>query len=94
MPIFHEYRVTKSFNSTETLSTFLETEPTNPLMGEFIKGQGVEILSNGTFSNAIFMKDWHTIWLSFALYALIIAVAFAILFKHKHDPKIVEKLNH
>jgi NHS family xanthosine MFS transporter len=30
------------------------------------------------------MKDWHTIWLAFAIYALIIAIAFAILFKHKH----------
>jgi len=31
-------------------------------------------------------KDWHGIWLSFALYALVIAVAFAVLFKHKHTP--------
>jgi hypothetical protein len=31
------------------------------------------------------MKDWHTIWLAFAIYALIIAIAFAILFKHKHN---------
>lgn len=89
-----DYFFTKSFNSTETLSTFLKTEPTNPLMAEFVKGQGVEVMSNGTFSNEILMKDWHTIWLSFAVYALIIAIAFAVLFKHKHDPKIVEKLNH
>ncbi|MCX6306012.1 MAG: nucleoside permease [Bacteroidetes bacterium] len=32
-------------------------------------------------------KDWHGIWLAFAIYALIVGVAFAILFKHKHDPK-------
>jgi NHS family xanthosine MFS transporter len=35
------------------------------------------------------MKDWHTIWLAFAIYALIIAIAFAILFKHKPDPQVV-----
>lgn len=29
-------------------------------------------------------RDWHSIWLSFAGYAFIVAVAFAILFKHKH----------
>ena len=34
-------------------------------------------------------KDWHGIWLAFAIYALIVAVAFAILFKHKHDPKAI-----
>jgi NHS family xanthosine MFS transporter len=35
-------------------------------------------------------KDWHTIWLSFAIYALIIAIAFAFLFKHNHQPKEIE----
>lgn len=39
-------------------------------------------------------KDWHNIWLTFAIYALIITIAFAILFKHKHDPKDVEAFNH
>lgn len=29
-------------------------------------------------------RDWHSIWLSFAVYAFIVAIAFAILFKHKH----------
>jgi MFS transporter, NHS family, xanthosine permease len=39
-------------------------------------------------------KDWHGIWLSFAIYALIVAVAFAILFKHKHDPEKIEIIRH
>jgi hypothetical protein len=30
------------------------------------------------------MKDWHGNLLAFAIY-LIIAIAFAILFKHKHN---------
>jgi NHS family xanthosine MFS transporter len=40
------------------------------------------------------VKNWHNIWLSFAIYALVIAIAFAILFKHKHDPKDVESVTH
>lgn len=40
------------------------------------------------------IKDWHSIWLAFAWYALIIAIAFAILFKHKHNPKDVENITH
>jgi MFS transporter, NHS family, xanthosine permease len=40
------------------------------------------------------VKDWHTIWLSFAIYALIIAIAFAFLFKHKHNPDEVKTVNH
>ena len=84
---------TRSFANTAELSQFLETETANPQMLKFVEEQGSTI-TNGNFSNAILMKDWHTIWLAFALYALIIAIAFAILFKHKHDPKVVENVVH
>ncbi|MEZ0130927.1 MFS transporter, partial [Flavobacterium sp. LBUM151] len=85
---------TKSFTNTTELSGFLQTETTNPKMLEFVKGQGNSISTEGIFSNPILMKDWHTIWLSFAAYALVIAIAFAVLFKHKHDPKEIENLSH
>jgi len=39
-------------------------------------------------------RDWHNIWLTFAGYALVIAVAFAVLFKHEHNPNDVENLSH
>ncbi len=40
-------------------------------------------------------KDWHSIWLTFAVYSLVIAIAFAILFKHKHNPEeIKETITH
>ena len=40
------------------------------------------------------VRDWHNIWLSFAAYALVIAIAFAVLFKHKHNPEEVAKVSH
>ncbi len=40
------------------------------------------------------LKDWHNIWLTFAIYALVITIGFAILFKHKHNPEDVSKVNH
>lgn len=40
------------------------------------------------------VKDWHQIWTVFSVYALIVAVLFAILFKHKHDPKTVADFAH
>lgn len=39
-------------------------------------------------------KDWQHIWLAFAGYALVIAVAFALVFKHKHDPAAVGDVIH
>lgn len=32
-------------------------------------------------------KEWSSIWIAFAVYSLIVAVLFVILFRHKHDPK-------
>jgi NHS family xanthosine MFS transporter len=42
------------------------------------------------FTDAAGNKDWHGIWLAFSAYALIIAVLFVFIFKHKHDPLKVE----
>ena len=38
------------------------------------------------------VKDWHSIWISFAIYALVIAIAFTVLFKHKHNPEELENV--
>ena len=40
------------------------------------------------------VRDWHSIWLAFAGYALVIGIAFAIFFKHKHNPEEVADLSH
>ena len=85
---------TKSFSNTTELAGFLETEPTNSKMLDFITSQGNAITTDGLFRTVVLMKDWHTIWLAFAAYALVIAIAFAVLFKHKHDPKALESFTH
>lgn len=46
------------------------------------------------FMRADGTKDWHDIWLAFAVYALIVALLFAVLFKHKHQPQKVETITH
>ncbi len=48
-----------------------------------------------TFFTTAAGKDWQSIWLTFAIYSLVIAIAFAILFKHKHNPnEIKESIAH
>lgn len=39
-------------------------------------------------------RDWHNIWLSFAAYALVVAVLFGIFFRHKHNPNDLGDVKH
>ena len=38
--------------------------------------------------------QWQGIWFTFAAYALVVAVLFAVFFKHKHDPSKLTTINH
>lgn len=38
--------------------------------------------------------NWISIWITFATYSLVVAVLFAILFKHKHNPAEVANVQH
>jgi MFS transporter, NHS family, xanthosine permease len=40
------------------------------------------------------VKDWHNIWLTFAGYALVIAILFALFFKHKHNANEIGEVGH
>lgn len=60
------------------------------ILGSAISGIVIDkyfILENGT-------SDWRGIWIAFSVYALIIAILFAILFKHKHNPKELAEFTH
>lgn len=39
-------------------------------------------------------KNWSGIWFAFAAYSLVVAVLFAVLFKHEHDPKALAEVKH
>jgi len=38
--------------------------------------------------------QWQGIWFTFAAYALVVAILFAIFFKHKHNPNELQNINH
>lgn len=61
--------------------------------GAFFGGLISGIVIDTFFTNGG-VRDWHGIWLSFSAYALVIAVLFAVMFKHKHDPNVVENVSH
>jgi NHS family xanthosine MFS transporter len=59
------------------------------ILGSVISGYAIDTYY--TFNG---VKDWEAIWLSFAIYALIITIAFSVLFKHKHNPVELENRSH
>ena len=40
------------------------------------------------------VRDWQSIWFSFAGYALVLAIIFPFVFKYKHDAKSLNKVEH
>ena len=60
------------------------------VMGSLISGWMIAkfyTLENGD-------KMWKDIWIVFAMYALVIAILFALFFRHKHNPQDVAEVSH
>jgi NHS family xanthosine MFS transporter len=57
------------------------TNGVGAVLGSYISG----LVIQKYFTYADESKDWQGIWISFAAYALAVAVLFVILFRHKHD---------
>jgi NHS family xanthosine MFS transporter len=83
---------TLKFTTIQTLSAYFEAKATDKTIQELLNGN--EVLLNGALKNPVLIKDWSPIWLTFAVYALIVTVLFALLFKHKHDPKALMEVSH
>lgn len=83
---------TLKFTDINSLLSFLNTDINNATVKKILEGNN--ILANNVLESPVFIKQWHPIWLAFAIYSLIVAVLFAIMFKHKHDPKAVENVSH
>lgn len=57
------------------------------VLGSSISGLVIEEF----FTNADRSKDWNGIWISFAVYSLIVAILFMVFFKHKHVKNAILK---
>jgi NHS family xanthosine MFS transporter len=45
-------------------------------------------------ADVLVSRDWFSIWMIFAGYALILAITFALIFKYKHDSKNIMEVQH
>lgn len=83
---------TLTFKTTKEYSNYLGYSENNNNFKNLIKDHTFNI--EGVFDKPITMNDWQPIWLCFAGYALVVALLFAVLFKHKHDPKELANIQH
>ena len=60
----------------------LMTNGIGAVLGSSLSG----LIIDHWFIRADGSKDWYGIWITFALYALVVAVLFSVLFKHRHQP--------
>src|SRR5690606_379047 len=84
---------TKSFTSATDLAAELNTTADNPTFLTILKDSfRVNINESGVLSNEVLLKDWQGIWLTFATYSFVVAVLFALFFKHKHNPNEIQNI--
>lgn len=60
------------------------------VLGSIVSG----VVIDRFFTLADNAKDWPGIWMSFAIYSLIVAIFFAIFFRHKHEAENVNAISH
>jgi NHS family xanthosine MFS transporter len=66
----------------------LMTNGVGAFLGTRIAGEVVDYFTtNG-------VKDWQSIWFSFAGYALVLGIIFPLVFRYRHDPKEMERIHH
>ncbi|MCO5231961.1 MAG: nucleoside permease [Chitinophagales bacterium] len=82
---------TQSFTDIQSLATYLHTETNNSHLLKFLSDKNIQVDAQGLFDSSIALKNWSEIWFTFAAYSIVVAILFAVLFKHKHDPNAISK---
>ena len=69
----------------------LMTNGIGAVLGNIVAGQVIKTWFEDPVS---LVKDWPGIWITFAAYALVVAILFTVLFKHKHVPEAADNIQH
>lgn len=88
--LFIEKEASPSIRSSAQGLFMLMTNGLGAIIGAYGSGFVIDLYTN----TATGQKEWTTIWFVFAAYSLVVGIAFALIFKYKHDPKAVESVQH
>lgn len=91
--LFIETQTDNKMRSSAQGLFILLTNGVGAILGGY--GSGYIVQKHSVYENGILMsRDWFTIWSIFAVYAIILAVLFAIVFKYKHNPDEIGNVSH
>ncbi len=92
------------FNISGSLFVELEADPKHRASAQglfMLMTNGLGAFIGGTASGIVVdyftndgVKDWTNIWFTFAGYAMIIGIIFIFVFKYKHQPEKLQKIQH
>jgi MFS transporter, NHS family, xanthosine permease len=88
--LFVETTTDSSIRSSAQGLFMMMTNGVGAFLGSKVSGYVIDKYYTGPDGG----REWQGIWLSFAIYALVIAVLFAIFFRHMHNPKDVAEIKH
>ena len=87
--LFVEKESKPSMRSSAQGLFMLMTNGLGAIIGAYASGFIVDFYTQDSGA-----KDWQTIWFIFAAYSLIVTIAFAVLFKYKHNPEDIKEIKH
>jgi NHS family xanthosine MFS transporter len=96
--LYVETTVNPSMRSSGQGMFMMMTNGVGAIIGSLVSGYAIahfftkEVIIDGHVQKVI--SNWPAIWFSFAIYAIIIAIAFVFLFKYKHDPNKAAEIRH
>ena len=88
--LFVETQTKSSIRASAQGVFMMMTNGFGAIFGSWTSG----LLIDNFFKSANGDYQWQGIWLTFAIYSLIVAVLFAIFFKHKHEPEAIKEVSH
>jgi len=91
--LFIETETDSKFRNSAQGLFILLTNGIGAIIGGYGSGYVVQMYS--VYNNGKLVSiDWYSIWMIFAVYALILAVLFAVIFKYKHNPDKIGDVAH
>ncbi len=92
--LFVEKEADKNIRASAQGLFMLMTNGLGAIMGGWAAGKVVDHFTTNNMGACSGVKDWPSIWFTFAAYALVLAVIFPLIFKYKHLPDEIKNVNH